>query len=112
MQKRRLISESTKKLLEHVKKLRKSKLVQAKRLGYNVTRYYPKAIKANESDLLDHLLNSTRRRIIFFYLSIATANSKKSYALYIGLALPRYFNFNVLNVLGLSLFREKIKRIN
>ena len=52
----------------HLKKLRKSKLVKAKRLGYNVTRYYPKAVKANETSILDHLLDSTRRKIIFFLL--------------------------------------------
>ena len=37
-----------------------------KKLGYKVTRYYPKAVKANGSDILDHLLNSTRRKIILF----------------------------------------------
>jgi DNA-binding transcriptional ArsR family regulator len=49
-------------------KLDKSKLVKAKRLGYNTIRYYPIAVKPNESNVLDHLLNSTRRKIIFFLL--------------------------------------------
>jgi predicted transcriptional regulator len=47
----------------HLKKLRKSKMVNAKKLGYKVTRYYPKAVKANGSDILDHLLNSTCRKL-------------------------------------------------
>jgi predicted transcriptional regulator len=50
----------------HLKKFRKSKMVNAKKLGYKVTRYYPKAVKANGSNILDHLLNSTRRKIILF----------------------------------------------
>ena len=31
-------------------------------------RYYPTAIKTAESDILDHLLDSTRRKIILFLL--------------------------------------------
>jgi predicted transcriptional regulator len=94
VQKRWLISESTKKILSHInerpgiryrellrltgisngvlsfhlKKLKKSKLVKAKRLGYNTIRYYPIAVKPNESNVLDHLLNSNRRKIILFLL--------------------------------------------
>jgi predicted transcriptional regulator len=46
----------------HLKKLKKSKLVKAKKLGYNTTRYYPIAVKANESNILDHVMNLTRRK--------------------------------------------------
>jgi predicted transcriptional regulator len=49
----------------HLKKLRKSKLLKAKKLGYNVTRYYPIAVKANESNILDHIMHPTRRKIFF-----------------------------------------------
>jgi predicted transcriptional regulator len=52
----------------HLKKLKKSKLVKAKKLRYNTIRYYPIAIKTTESDGLDHLLDSTRRKIICFLL--------------------------------------------
>ena len=52
----------------HLKKLKKLKIVKSKKLGYNTTRYYPTAVKNAESDILDHLLNSTQRRIVFFLL--------------------------------------------
>jgi predicted transcriptional regulator len=51
-----------------LKKLKKSKLVKAKKLGYNMIRYYPITVKTTESNILDHLLNLTRRRIILFVL--------------------------------------------
>ena len=94
MQKRWLISERTKKTLTRInrhpgiryrqllrlsglangvlsfqlKKLKKSRLVKAKKLGYNTIRYYPIAVKATETDILDHLQHSTRRKITFFLL--------------------------------------------
>jgi predicted transcriptional regulator len=103
MQKGRLISESTKKILTlinehpgirhrellrltglsnwvlsfHLKKLRKSKLLKAKKLGYNVTRYYPKAVKANESNILDHVMHPTRRKIILFLLEHSNCRFKE-----------------------------------
>ena len=52
----------------HLKKLKKSRIIKAKKLGYNTTRYYPTAVKTIESDILDHLLNSTQRKIILFLL--------------------------------------------
>jgi predicted transcriptional regulator len=52
----------------HLKKLKKLKIVKAKKLGYNTTRYYPTAVKTTESDILDHLLDSTRRKIILYLL--------------------------------------------
>jgi predicted transcriptional regulator len=51
-----------------LKKLEKLKIIKVRRLGYSVTRCYPKTVKANESSILDHLLDSTRRKIIFFLL--------------------------------------------
>ena len=61
----------------HLKKLKKSRIIKAKKLGYNTTRYYPIAVKTTESDILDHLLDSTQRKIILFYSNIVTAGSKK-----------------------------------
>lgn len=61
----------------HLKKLRKSKLVKAKKLGYNTIRYYPVAVKTTESDILDHLLNSTRRKIILFLLEHSNCRFKE-----------------------------------
>jgi predicted transcriptional regulator len=52
----------------HLKKLNKSKLTKAKKLGYNIIRYYPITVKTTETDILDHLLNSARRKIIFLLL--------------------------------------------
>ena len=52
----------------HLKKINKSKLVKANKLGYNTRRYYPIAVKSTESDILDHLLDKTRGRIILFLL--------------------------------------------
>jgi predicted transcriptional regulator len=103
VQKRWLISESTKKILSHMnerpgiryrellrltgisngvlsfhlKKLKKSKLVKAKRLGYNTIRYYPIAVKPNESNVLDHLLNSNHRKIILFLLEHSNCRFKE-----------------------------------
>src|SRR5215216_3576825 len=51
-----------------LKKLKTSKLVKAKKLGYNTIRYYPITVKTTESNILDHLLDLTRRRIILFVL--------------------------------------------
>ena len=98
VQKRSLISKSTKKILTHIKrqpgiryrqllrisglangalsfhlkKLKKSKIIKAKKLGYNTTRYYPIAVKTTESDILDHLLDSTQRKIILFLLECSS----------------------------------------
>ena len=44
----------------HLKKLRKSKKVNAKKLGYKVTRYYPKAVKANGSNILQMQIQRNR----------------------------------------------------
>ena len=52
----------------HLKKLKKLKVIKVKKLGYNTIRFYPAAIKTAESDFLDHLLDSTRRKIILFLL--------------------------------------------
>lgn len=52
----------------HLKKLKKLKVIKVKKLGYNRIRFYPTAIKTAESDILDHLLDSTRRKIILFLL--------------------------------------------
>jgi predicted transcriptional regulator len=52
----------------HLKKLNKSKLVKTKNLGYNVSRYYPAYVETAESNILDHLLDPTRRKIIFILL--------------------------------------------
>ena len=52
----------------HLKKLNKSKLIKAKKLGYNIIRYYPITVKSSETDILDHLFDSTRRKIIFLLL--------------------------------------------
>ena len=64
----RLTSLSNGRMSFHLKKLKKSKLVKAKKLGYNMTRYYPISVKTTESDILDHLLDSTRRKIILLLL--------------------------------------------
>ena len=94
MQKKWLLSEPTKKTLTHInkypgiryrqllqlsglangvlsfhlKKLKRLKIIKAKKLGYTTIRYYPPAVKTIESDILDHLLDSTRRKIILFLL--------------------------------------------
>ena len=52
----------------HLKKLKKLKVIKVKKLGHNTIRFYPTAIKTAESDILDHLLDSTRRKIILFLL--------------------------------------------
>jgi predicted transcriptional regulator len=103
VRKRRLITESTKKTLTHInkhpgiryrqllrlsglangvlsfhlKKLKRLKIVKAKKLGHNTTRYYPIAVKTTESDILDHLLDSTRRKIIFFLLARSNCRFKE-----------------------------------
>jgi predicted transcriptional regulator len=59
------------------KSLKKSKLLKAKKLGYKVTRYYPKAVKANESDILDHVMHPTRRKIILFLLEHSNCRFKE-----------------------------------
>jgi predicted transcriptional regulator len=61
----------------HLKKLQKSKLLRAKRIGYKVKRYYPIAVKANESDILDHIMHPTRRKIIFFLLTNSKCKLKE-----------------------------------
>lgn len=61
----------------NLKKLKKSKLVNAKKLGYNTIRYYPIAVKTTESDVLDYLLDSTRRKIIFFLLEHSNSRFKE-----------------------------------
>jgi predicted transcriptional regulator len=61
----------------HLKKLKKSKLVKVKKLGYNTTRYYPRAVKTADSDILDYLLDSTRRKIIFFLLEYNNCRFKE-----------------------------------
>jgi predicted transcriptional regulator len=73
----RLTSLSNGVLSFHLKKLDKSKLVKAKRLGYNTIRYYPIAVKPNESNVLDHLLNSNRRKIILFLLEHSNCRFKE-----------------------------------
>ncbi|HJT48813.1 MAG TPA: ArsR family transcriptional regulator [Nitrososphaeraceae archaeon] len=103
MRKRPLISKPTKKTLMHIKqhpgiryrqllrlsgfangvlsfhlnKLKKFKIVRAKKVGYSTTRYYPTAIKTAESDILDHLLHSTQRKIIFFLLEHSNCRFKE-----------------------------------
>ena len=52
-------------------------MLGAKKLGYSVTRYYPVAVKTTESDILDHLLDSTRRKIIFFLLEHSNCRFKE-----------------------------------
>src|ERR687885_1633826 len=61
----------------HLKQLRKLRIVKAKKLGYNTTRYYPRAVKTAESDILDYLLDSTRRKIIFFLLEYNNCRFKE-----------------------------------
>ena len=64
----RLTGLSHRKMSFHLRELKKSKLVKAKRLGYNMTRYYPIAVDSAESDILDQIQDSTRRKIILFLL--------------------------------------------
>ena len=59
----------------HLKKLNKLNVVKAKKLGYNTTRYYPVAVKTTESDILDHLLDSTRKKIIFFLNTVTVGST-------------------------------------
>jgi predicted transcriptional regulator len=62
----------------HLKKLKKSKLLKAKKLGYNTIRYYyPIAVKSIKSDILDHLLDSTRRKIMLFVLEHSDCRFKE-----------------------------------
>jgi predicted transcriptional regulator len=61
----------------HLKKLKKLKIVKAKKLGYNTIRYYPLAVKTTESDILDQLLDSTRRKIILFLLEHSNCKFKE-----------------------------------
>jgi predicted transcriptional regulator len=61
----------------HLKKLEKLKIIKAKKLGYNTIRYYPPAVKTTESDILDHLLDSTRRKIILFLLEHSNCRFKE-----------------------------------
>jgi predicted transcriptional regulator len=89
-----LITESTKKTLTHInkhpgiryrqllrlsglangvlsfnlKKLKKLKIIKAQKSGYNITRYYPTKVRTSESDILDHIQDLTRRKIILFLL--------------------------------------------
>jgi DNA-binding transcriptional ArsR family regulator len=64
----RLTGLSHRKMSSHLRELKKSKLVKAKKLGYNITRYYPVAVDSAESDILDYIQDSTRRKIILFLL--------------------------------------------
>ncbi len=64
----RLTGLSSRKVSFHLIELKKSKLVGAKKLGYNTTRYYPIAVGSAESDILDYIQDSTRRKIILFLL--------------------------------------------
>ena len=59
------------------KKINKSKLVKAKKLGYNTTRYHPIAVKSTESYSLDHLMDKTRERIILFFLEHRNSKFKE-----------------------------------
>ena len=103
MQKRWLISKPAKKILAHIiqhpgiryrqllrlsgfangvlslhlKRLNRLKIVKAKKLGYSTTRYYHSSVKTTESDILDHLLDSTRRNIIFFLLEHSNCRFKE-----------------------------------
>src|ERR671939_520578 len=73
----RLTSLSNGRMSFHLKKLNESKQVKAKKLGYNMTRYYPMSVKTTESDILDHLLDSTRRKIILFLLEHSNSRFKE-----------------------------------
>lgn len=64
----RLTGLSSRKMSFHLRELKKSKLVKAKKLRYNMTRYYPIAIDSSESDILDYIQDSTRRKIILLLL--------------------------------------------
>jgi predicted transcriptional regulator len=64
----RLTGFSNGQLSFHLQKLKKSKIVKAKQLGYHRIRYYPIAVRTTESDILDHLLDSTRGKITFLLL--------------------------------------------
>ena len=86
----------------HLKKLKKSKLVKVKKLGYNTTRYYPRAVKTADSDILDYLLDSTRRKIIFF-LPEHSISRFKGILHHIDRALPTT-SVQFLNMAGLSMF--------
>lgn len=61
----------------HLKRLQESKILRAKRLGYNVKRYYPIAVRTTESDILDHILHPIRRKIIFFLLTHSKSKLKE-----------------------------------
>jgi predicted transcriptional regulator len=63
----------------HLKQFKKLKIVKAKKLEkkYSITRYYPVAVKTTESDILDHLLDSTRKKIIFFLLEHSNCRFKE-----------------------------------
>jgi DNA-binding transcriptional ArsR family regulator len=54
-----------------------SKLIKAKKIGYKITRYYPIYVKANESNILDHMMHPTRRKIIFFLLEHGNCKFKE-----------------------------------
>jgi DNA-binding transcriptional ArsR family regulator len=64
----RLTGLSHRKMSFHLGELKKSKLVKAKKLRYNMTRYYPIAVDSSESDILDYIQDSTRRKIILLLL--------------------------------------------
>ena len=61
----------------HLKKLKKSKLVKAKKLGYNTTRYYPISVKANESNIFRSSSGFNSRKTILFLLEHSNCRFKE-----------------------------------
>jgi predicted transcriptional regulator len=55
-------------LSNHLKNLENKNRVKVKRLSSTMTRHYPVRIKVKESDILDYLLPTTKRKIIFYLL--------------------------------------------
>jgi predicted transcriptional regulator len=52
----------------HLKKLEKKKVIRVKRPSSAMTRYYPITVKSKESDILDCILPTTKKEIVFFLL--------------------------------------------
>jgi predicted transcriptional regulator len=71
----RMTGLSSRKMSYHLRELKKSKLVKAKKLTYNMTRYYPITVDSSESDILDYIQDSTRRKIILLLLERSSSRN-------------------------------------
>ena len=86
----------------HLKKLKKSKLVKAKKLQCNTTRYYTIVVILPSLMFWITFLDSTRRKIIFFLLEHSISRFKE--ILHHIDRAPPTTSVQFLNMAGLSMF--------